>query len=91
MYVTVWIPAVLRRHAHGQEEVATRGATVGEALTQLGDRYAGLAWSELEASEMWPSLTILVNGDDVRGLQGHRTHVRDGDEISIIPAIAGGL
>lgn len=90
MAVTVWVPPLLRHHTRGRDEVVVSGASIHDALLALGQEYGGLsAVPEDGSGEIWASLNVFVNGADIRSLQGVRTPVRDGDEISIVPPIAG--
>jgi adenylyltransferase/sulfurtransferase len=91
MSVTVYIPTVLRGATAGQQQVSATGATVREVLADIGRAHAGfLARVTSENGEMRPFLNVFVNGEDVRFVYELLTPVRDGDEISIIPSVAGG-
>ena len=90
MSVTVRIPTVLRRLTGGRDEVAAGGATVGEVFAELGREHEELLSRITDGGEVRPFLNVFVNGDDIRFAQGLETPVRDGDEVSIIPSIAGG-
>jgi molybdopterin synthase sulfur carrier subunit len=91
MSVTVRIPSVLRRATGGKDEVEGKGATVEEVLADVGRVHADfLARVTGEDGALRPFLNVFVNGEDVRFADELRTPVRDGDEISILPSIAGG-
>lgn len=90
MSVTVRIPTVLRKLTGGHDEVPASGATVGEVFSQVGSEHAEFLDRITEGGEVRPFLNVFVNGDDIRFAQGLQTPVRDGDEVSIIPSIAGG-
>jgi molybdopterin synthase sulfur carrier subunit len=91
MAVTVRIPTVLQKLAQGQDEIRASGQTVGEVLTTVGTSYQELfARITTDDGAVKPFLNIFVNGDDIRFANDLQTSVRDGDEISIIPSIAGG-
>jgi sulfur-carrier protein len=91
MAVTVRIPTVLRKLTAGQAEIETSGATVDQVLEEIGRDYNGfLDRVRPEPGALQPFLNLFVNGEDVRFQQGLSTPVRDGDEVSIIPSIAGG-
>ncbi len=91
MAVTVRIPTVLRRLTGGQDEVVATGATVADVLANVGREHAGfLERITTENGGLRPFLNVFVNGDDIRFADDLRTAVRDGDEISIVPSIAGG-
>ncbi|MGH7475943.1 MAG: MoaD/ThiS family protein [Longimicrobiales bacterium] len=91
MSVIVRIPTVLRRTTAGQAEVAATGATLGEVFQGVGSHYNEfLAKVLTETGELQPFLNVYVNGEDVRLAGELRTPVHEGDEVSIIPSIAGG-
>ena len=90
MPVTVRIPTVLRRLTGGRDEVATAGSTVGQVFAEVGREHQEFLGRITEGGEVRPFLNVFVNGDDIRFAQGLQTPVRDGDEVSIIPSIAGG-
>jgi molybdopterin converting factor small subunit len=91
MPVQVRIPSVLRRQTDGTESVLLEGATLGEVLDGLESRYEGLR-GKLRGprGEIRRFVNIYVNDNDVRLLDGSGTAVGDGDEVIIIPAVAGG-
>jgi molybdopterin converting factor small subunit len=91
MAVQVRIPSVLRRQTRGEEMVALEGGTLGEVLDRLEARHEGLK-GKLRGpqGEIRRFVNIYVNDHDVRLLEGSATRVTDGDEVSIIPAVAGG-
>jgi molybdopterin synthase sulfur carrier subunit len=91
MSVTVRIPTVLQKLSNGQDEIATSGNTVNEVFTAISTDYREL-YKRITTDEgtVKPFLNVFVNGDDIRFASDLLTPVRDGDEISIIPSIAGG-
>ncbi len=91
MAVQVRIPSVLRRQTNGEELVLLEGTTIGEVLEGLETRYEGLK-GKLRGpqGEIRRFVNIYVNDSDVRLLDGPTTPVSDGDEVTIIPAVAGG-
>jgi len=91
MPVQVRIPSVLRRQTDGDESVLLEGETLGEVLDGLESRYEGLR-GKLRGprGEIRRFVNIYVNDSDVRLLDGSTTPVTDGDEVIIIPAVAGG-
>ncbi len=91
MPVTVRIPTPLQRLTNGQGEVPCEGKTVTELLADLDKRYPGVKERLCdEKGQLRRFVNIFVNEEDIRFLQGDQTAVNDGDEVSIIPAIAGG-
>ena len=90
MRVTVRIPAQLRASAGGAAEEAVDAATVGEALEQLFDRHQELRDRILDGGTLRRFVNVYVEGEDIRFLDGLDTQVEDGDEVTILPAVAGG-
>lgn len=91
MSVDVRMPTVLRAQAGGQAVVQIDGSTIGEALTRLVAEYPGLAGQVLnQDGTLHRFVNVYVNDDDVRYLRQLDTPIEDGDEISILPAVAGG-
>jgi sulfur-carrier protein len=88
---TVYLPSPLRRLTQGRSRVSADGTTVDEALAELEQRYPGLREQLREPTgEVRQFINIFVNGTEVRSLQGGATPLADGDEVSIVPAMAGG-
>lgn len=91
MEVCVRIPAPLKRLAGGQDVIKSQGKTVGEVLQWLTDNYPGLEERlRDEKGEMRRFINVYVNEEDIRFIQNLRTPLKEGDQISIVPAIAGG-
>jgi MoaD family protein len=91
MSVAVRLPNVLRAHAGGAAVVELEGSTIGEVLGTLVASHPGLSGQVVgEDGSLNKFVNIYVNDDDVRYLQQLDTPVADGDEISILPAVAGG-
>lgn len=91
MAVTVRIPTPLQRLTNGQGEVQCEGSNVGELLKDLEKRYPGIQERICdEQGKLRRFVNIFVNEEDIRFLQGDQTAIKDGDDVSIIPAIAGG-
>ena len=89
--VQVLIPTPLRRFTDGQARVGAAGATVGELLTALDRQYPGLKERVCESDgQIRRFVNVFVNGENVRDRDGADTPVRPGDEVGIIPAMAGG-
>jgi molybdopterin converting factor small subunit len=89
--VQVNLPTVLRPHAGGERTVAVDGATVGEVLTALVARYPGMTGQVIDGSgALHRFVNVYINDDDVRYLSGVDTPVAASDELSILPAVAGG-
>jgi len=91
MGIKVRIPAPLRRLCEGKEIVEVEGKNLLEALEDLEKKYPGFKERLFEANgELRRFVNIFVNAEDIRFLSGLNTPLKDGDEVSIIPAIAGG-
>lgn len=91
MGVLVRIPTPLRRITGGQDKVEADGSTLGELIDHLDVQFPGVKERLLdEAGELRYFVNIFLNGDDVRFLQDLLTATKSGDEISIVPAVAGG-
>jgi len=91
MAVTVRIPTPLQRLTSGQAEVQCDGKTVVDLLGDLERRYPGIKERICDPQgQLRRFVNIFVNEEDIRFMQGDQTAVKDGDEVSIIPAIAGG-
>ncbi len=90
MSVQVHIPTPMRQHTDGQPIVETAGSTVQDLLDNLGQKFPGLVGRIFENGQVRRFVNIYVNDEDVRYLDNLKTPVKDGDEVSIIPAVAGG-
>jgi sulfur-carrier protein len=91
MPVTVKVPTPLRKFTAGSESVQGVGETVGALVEQLENKYPGIRDRICdEQGRVRRFVNLYVNGDDIRFLQQLDTRLKDGDEISIVPAIAGG-
>jgi adenylyltransferase/sulfurtransferase len=91
MSVTVYIPTPFRRLAGNQSYVQTDGSTVAEVLNNLGNEYPELRHMIFDESEEVPGhVNIYVNNHEIHSLNGKETSLKDGDEVAVIPAIAGG-
>jgi sulfur-carrier protein len=91
MSVHVRIPTPLRRFTSGAEEVSADGATVAALVEDLERSHPGLKERICdEGGKVRRFVNIFVNGDDIRFLNNLETVIKAGDEVSIVPAIAGG-
>ncbi|MCH7809178.1 MAG: molybdopterin-synthase adenylyltransferase MoeB [Chloroflexi bacterium] len=91
MPVTVYIPTPFRKLAGNQTHVKTTGETVGEVLDTLGAQFPALRHMIYDENDQIPGhINIYVNNQEIHSLQGKDTPVKDGDEMAVIPAIAGG-
>lgn len=91
MPANVRIPTPLRKLTHEQELVAVAAGTIGSVITELQRQFPGIQERLVDdAGQVRRFVNVYVNEEDIRFLQNNDTPVKDGDEISIIPAIAGG-
>jgi molybdopterin converting factor small subunit len=91
MSVTLTLPAVMAKLADGARTLEANGTTVGAIVTQLADRYPNLAPRlRDDHGNPYPFVTFYLNDEDIRLAGGFDAAVRDGDELTIVPAIAGG-
>ena len=87
----VRIPTPLRKLTNNEEVVEVNATTIGEAITELQSRYPGIKERLVDdQGEVRRFVNVYVNEEDIRFLQNQQTPLKEGDEISIIPAIAGG-
>ncbi len=91
MSITVKIPTQLRAVTGGEAEASVEDArTVGEVLDGLYERFEGLRERIAEDGNLRRFVNVYVQGEDIRFLDGLETPVEDGDEVTILPAVAGG-
>lgn len=90
MAVTVKIPSQLRPATDGEGEVEVEGTTVGEALDAVFDQHEGLRERITEDGTLRRFVNVYVSGEDIRFQDGLDTELSDGDEVTILPAVAGG-
>ena len=90
MAVTVKIPAQLRAVTDGESELSVDGSTVGEALDAVFAEHGDLRERITESGELRRFVNVYVSGEDIRFQDGLSTAVNDGDEVTILPAVAGG-
>lgn len=87
----VRIPTPLRRVTNGQDKVEIDGDTLGQIIEAMDTSYPGFKDRLVdEDGEIRYFVNIYLNGEDVRFLQGMETTTKTGDELSIVPAVAGG-
>ena len=90
MSVTVKIPTQLRAATGGQAEVEVDGSNVGEALDAVFAAYSDLRERITEDGTLRRFVNVYVSGEDIRFQQGLETAINEGDEVTILPAVAGG-
>ncbi len=90
MSIEVRIPTILRPYTKDQKSVEAAGATLSEIITDLDSHYAGLGERLLENGTLRRFINVYINDEDVRFLGGLEAQIKDGDSITILPAVAGG-
>lgn len=90
MAVKVMIPTPLQRLTNGKEEVEGVPGTISELVKDLDKKFPGIGERISEGGKIRRFVNIYLNEEDIRFLKSEETVVKDGDEVSIIPAIAGG-
>ena len=86
----VRIPTPLRPHTGNSDSVEAAGSTVGQVLAALGAQYPNFRDKIFDGAELRRFVNVYVNNEDIRYLEDLETPVADKDEVSIIPAVAGG-
>jgi MoaD family protein len=90
MSVTVKIPTQLRAATGGEAEVEVEGSNVGEALDAVFAAYGDLRERITQDGTLRRFVNVYVSGEDIRFQQGLETEINPGDEVTILPAVAGG-
>ena len=90
MAITVKIPAQLRAVTEGEGQIEVEGETVGEALDAVFDSHQDLRERITEDGTLRRFVNVYVSGEDIRFKDGLETELADGDEVTILPAVAGG-
>jgi MoaD family protein len=90
MAVTVSIPTILRTHTGGEKSVSATGATVAEVIDNLDATHGGIKARLVREGALHRFVNVYVNDEDVRFSGGLEAAVSDGDNVTILPAVAGG-
>jgi sulfur-carrier protein len=90
MAVTVKIPTQLRAATDGQAAVEVSGSTVGEVLDAVFEAHGTLRDRITQDGDLRRFVNVYVSGEDIRFQDGLDTQIGDGDEVTILPAVAGG-
>jgi molybdopterin converting factor small subunit len=90
MAIEVRIPTILRTYTDGAKSVEGSGATLDELFADLDDRHGGLRGRLVDDSGLRRFVNVYLNDEDVRFLGGLSASVRDGDTVTVLPAVAGG-
>ena len=92
MSATVKIPTPLRKLTNNETSVDADGTTVGQIVESLESAYPGMRERLIEDNgDLRHFVNIYLNGEDIRYIDGLKSSVNDNDELSIVPAVAGGL
>ena len=90
MSVTVRVPTILRTYTDGAKSVEATGATLGAVINDLEAQFPGIADRLVDAGSLRRFVNIYINDEDVRFLGGIDAEVADGDNVTVLPAVAGG-
>ncbi len=90
MAIEVRIPTILRNYTGGAKSVEGTGATVAELLADIDGRHPGLSERIADGGGLRRFVNVYLNDEDVRFLGGLQTPLRDGDTVTVLPAVAGG-
>jgi molybdopterin converting factor small subunit len=90
MSIEVRIPTILRPYTKDQKSVEAEGATLSAVIADLDAKYVGLGERLLENGALRRFINVYINDEDVRFLGGLDAPIKDGDSITVLPAVAGG-
>ena len=90
MSIEVRIPTILRTYTKDQKAVEAAGSTLSAVIADLDSNYSGLGERLLENGSLRRFINVYINDEDVRFLGGLDAQIKDGDSITILPAVAGG-
>ena len=90
MAVEVRIPTILRTYTGGEKAVSADGATLAEVVESLEANHPGIKERLIEGADLRRFVNVYVNDEDVRFTGGLETKVDDGDQVVVLPAVAGG-
>lgn len=90
MAVIVSIPTILRTHTGGQKSVEAAGDTLAQVIDDLETNHGGLKQRLVKEGALHRFVNVYVNDEDVRFAGGLEAAVKDGDTVTILPAVAGG-
>ena len=90
MSIEVRIPTILRTYTGGEKAVEGSGATLGELIDDIEGRHTGLRARLVDDKGLRRFVNVYLNDEDVRFLGGLETAVKDGDSVTVLPAVAGG-
>ncbi|MFF2845512.1 MoaD/ThiS family protein [Streptomyces sp. NPDC058001] len=91
MAIEVRIPTILRQYTDGEKAVQGSGDTLAALLADLETRHAGIQARIVDGDKLRRFVNVYLNDEDVRFLDGIGTKLADGDSVTILPAVAGGM
>jgi sulfur-carrier protein len=90
MAIDVRIPTILRTYTAGEKSVSARGETLAAAIADLEANFPGISERLLDGSELRRFVNVYINDEDVRFIGGLGAELTDGDQVVVLPAVAGG-
>jgi sulfur-carrier protein len=90
MAIEVRIPTILRSYTDGAKQVEGTGSTLDELIADLDRKHVGLRARLIDEGSLRRFVNVYLNDEDVRFLAGLETPVKDGDTVTVLPAVAGG-
>ncbi|MGW0763967.1 MoaD/ThiS family protein [Streptomyces sp. NPDC002676] len=91
MAIEVRIPTILRQYTDNQKAVEGNGETLAALFADLETRYAGIEARIVDNGQLRRFVNVYLNDEDVRFVNGIETKLSDGDTVTILPAVAGGM
>ncbi|MEU6506565.1 MULTISPECIES: MoaD/ThiS family protein [Streptomyces] len=91
MAIEVRIPTILRTYTDGEKAVEGKGNTLAELFADLETRHAGIQARIVDNGQLRRFVNVYLNDEDVRFVKGIDTELSDGDTVTILPAVAGGM
>ena len=90
MAIDVRIPTILRTYTGGEKAVTGEGSTLAELIENLESNHPGIKERLIDGSDLRRFVNVYVNDEDVRFTGGLQTELTDGDQVVVLPAVAGG-
>ncbi|MFF7384498.1 MoaD/ThiS family protein [Streptomyces griseoluteus] len=91
MAIEVRIPTILRQYTDGRKAVEGTGETLADLFADLETRHAGIQGRVVDGGQLRRFVNVYLNDEDVRFVDGIDTKLSDGDTVTILPAVAGGM
>jgi sulfur-carrier protein len=90
MAIEVRIPTILRTYTAGEKAVTAEGASLSALIDHLESNHAGIKERLIEGGELRRFVNVYINDEDVRFIGGLEAPLSDGDQVVVLPAVAGG-